>query len=444
MLRLLRRQITLAFAVLCVGVVVAMPVQTEAQAPGTSDVQSAPPPAVLTWARADVSPLASTEPGGSLDDLLPFKRIAGSARVIGLGEPDHGIHEFLTVRNRLVEFLIQSMGITAIAAETGYSESVAVDDYITGHGELNPLVVGSVFSWSFNTPYAENRALLEWLRAYNARSSTRRTIHFYGLDLTGGRVGRFSDTHLAIDAALAYVAKVDTTQARVLHQRIDPLMPRFTSDAYDSLTAADQNALTAAIDDLVSLFDRRQVKWSELTSPDAYDGARHQAVIAQQLNANFRAASAESNPQAQREIAMAQNLRWILGHEGAGARIFLFAANWHISKGPMVTDRWGSSLGEHLQAMFGKEYVSIGTTFNRMEEGSSDGPANPVEGSASSLLSGLCPSQCLLDLRDARTDGPVAEWFRSARALRGGRNDSIVLSKAFDGLVYIAAVHPAG
>lgn len=398
---------------------------------------------MVAWARAHLSPLNSVQPGGSTNDLLPLKRIIGSARVIGLGEPEHGIDEFLTFRNRLIEFLIQSAGVTAIAAETGYSESVAVDDYINGRRELNPTVVGSVFSWSFKTPYSENQTLLEWLRAYNDRSSTRRKIHFYGLDLSGGRVGRFTETHLALDATLAYVAKVDTTEARLLHQRLDPLTPRFTSTAYDSLSVADQNALTAAIDDLVNLFDRRQVKWSALTSSDAYDAARHQAVIARQLNANFRAAAAESNPQAQRETAMAQNLRWVLDREGAGGRIFLFAADWHLSKGPMVTDRWGSSLGEHLQAMLGKDYVSIGTTFNRMENGSSDGPTYPDDGSAASMLSQVCPSQCALDLRDAPSDGPVADWFGSARALRGGRNDSLVLSKAFDGLAFIGTVRPA-
>lgn len=443
MQKLLRRKKLSANAMLCVGLVFAAVSTGSAQLVAASTAQSVPTPDVLTWARARVSPLTSTLPGESSDDLLRLKRIIGSARVIGLGEPEHGIHEFLTFRNRVVEFLIQSMGITAIAAETGYSESVAVDDYINGRGELNPLVVGSVFSWSLNTPYSDNQALLKWLRAYNARTSTRRKIHFYGLDLSGGRIGRFTETHLAPDAALAYVSKVDTTQARLLHQRLDPLTPRFTSTAYDSLSVADQNALTAAIDDLVGLFDRRQVKWSALTSPDAYDAGRHEAVIAQQLNANFRAALAESNPQAQRETAMAQNLQWVLDREGTGARIFLFEADWHISKGPMVTDRWGSSLGEHLQAMLDKNYVSIGTTFNQMRDGSSDGPANPDVGSAASLLSEVCPSQCLLDLRDAPSGGPVATWFGSARALRGGRNDSLVLSKAFDALAFIQTVHPA-
>ena len=46
------------------------------------------------------------------------------------GEAMHDTHEHLAFRNRLFEFLVEQMGFTAIAVETGYSESVAADDYV--------------------------------------------------------------------------------------------------------------------------------------------------------------------------------------------------------------------------------------------------------------------------------------------------------------------------
>jgi len=389
--------------------------------------QSEPPAPVVAWAAAHITPL---------ENLQPFDSVIGHARVIGLGEAAHGVQQFYSFRNRLVESLIERGEITAIAAETGYSESVAADDYINGRGDVSPRVVGSVFSWSMDASYSENRALLDWLRAYNARTATKRKIHFYGVDLTGGRAGRFVDAHVALDAALRYVAAVDTQQARILNQRLTNLLPRFSSAGHDSLTAPDQNALTAAISDLVSLFERRQLTWQSATSAEAYDRAYHQAIVARQLDANFRSASPESNPQAQREAAMAQNLLWVLSREGLQSRIFLYAANWHISKGPMWTDRFGTALGEHVRAMLGRDYVAIGTTY-------SNGDPAPSPTSVGAMLDRLGVPEGLLSLHDVPSGGPVAEWFRTPRGLVGGRIDSMAVNQAFDAVVFIGAVRPA-
>jgi erythromycin esterase len=395
---------------------------------------------VVSWARSHVFPLSSVDPGTANEDLKPFERIIGQARVVGLGEPDHGIHEFLAFRNRLLEYLVESTRISAIAAETGYSESVAVDDYVQGHGTLTPAVIGSVFSWSASVAYGENRALIEWLRAYNARPTTKRKIHFYGLDLTGGRAGRFTEGRKTIEAALEFVSAVDSAQARRLRERFTPRLPQFTSGGYDSLTATDKDALTAAIDDLISLFERRQILWSTQTSVGAYERAYHESVVARQLNANFRAARAESNPQAHRETAMAQNLKWILDREGPEGRVFLFAANWHVSKGPMVTDRFGSALGEHLLATLEQDYVAIGATFNK-EEGETQSSIEP--GSAAAVLSQVGTPQCVLDLTDKPRTGPVTDWLKTNHGLRGGRIDSMVLGEAFNAVVFLETVHPA-
>jgi len=63
-------------------------------------------------------------------------------------------------------------------------------------------------------------------------------------------------------------------------------------------------------------------------SQDAFTGAYRSAVVARQLNVNFRAAAAESNPQAQRESAMAEKL---LQREGPTGRMLLYEGNWRIS-----------------------------------------------------------------------------------------------------------------
>src|SRR5436305_4934584 len=89
------------------------------------------PASVLQWAKTNAQPL----------NARALRKLIGRADVIGLGESQHGVDEFLGFRNQLVESAVTSLGVTALAAETGYNESAAVDDYITGRGELSPAVV---------------------------------------------------------------------------------------------------------------------------------------------------------------------------------------------------------------------------------------------------------------------------------------------------------------
>jgi erythromycin esterase len=402
------------------------------------------PPVVVQWARAHARPL---EPLGtaSAAELEPFAKLFGHARVIGLGEADHGIHEFLAFRNRLVQFAVETFGVTAIAAETGFTESVAADDYVLGRGEFSPAVATSVFSWS-SVGYEENRALLDWIRSYNTRRATDRKVHFYGIDLTGGRAGRFVEARRSVDAALDYAAALEPAQERAIRSRLEPLEPHFASGVYDSLTAEQQCTLTAAIDDLVSLFKRRSAAWTAATSKESFNRALGSAIVAQQLNANFRSAAAESNPQAQRESAMAENLIRVLQQEGEKGRVLLYEANWHISKGPMATDRFGSSLGEHLRSLLGADYVAIAASFGEKQEadgGKTDASETPDPASTAALLSSVCHASCWVNLLDVPIQGPVMEWFYAVRPIQGGRVDQMNTRSAFDAQVFIRTVHSA-
>jgi erythromycin esterase len=405
--------------------------------------QSGPYPEVISWVQAHSFPVGSLAATTQEFELERFRPIIGNARVIALGEAAHGVEEFLAFRNEFAEFLIEKMGLTGIAAETGYSESIAVDDYIQGRTQLNPETTGSVFSWSRSVAYLENQRLIDFLRDYNSRPTTTRKIHFYGVDLTGGRGGPFSEARIALDSALAYVDRVDTTQSRQLRSRLAPFLPRFNSASHDSLTAGERDALTAVIGDLISLFERRQGKWPARRTAESYDRAYHQAVVARELDANFRAAATESNPQAQREIAMAQNLQWVLDREGAHGRLLLFEANWHVSKGPISTDVWGTSLGEHLTTMLGTDYVSIGATYSRSEGFGENALPIPDTSSVAAMMARAQARPAVLSLRDLPRTGPVADWFQASRNVVAGRIDRMVVSRAFDAVLFIPIVHPA-
>ena len=70
--------------------------------PITLHGQNAPAEALREWARDHVHPIASVEESPGDADLQPLRNIIGDAQVVWFGEPIHGAHEPLAMRNRLI------------------------------------------------------------------------------------------------------------------------------------------------------------------------------------------------------------------------------------------------------------------------------------------------------------------------------------------------------
>jgi len=65
-----------------------------------SKIQAAPTE-VVNWMKGQALPLRTAEAGHGFADLLPLKKIIGSARVVGLGETSHGTREIFQMKHRL-------------------------------------------------------------------------------------------------------------------------------------------------------------------------------------------------------------------------------------------------------------------------------------------------------------------------------------------------------
>ncbi|GAA3044814.1 hypothetical protein GCM10017562_02470 [Streptomyces roseofulvus] len=115
-------------------------------------------------------PLRTTEPRGGVADLRPFGAMVGDARVVGVGEATHSSHEFVTVKHRLFRYLVEEKGFRTFAFEAAWSSGVRIDAYLTrGEGDLKQIMdeeFQGTYRWWNN---AENRDLLQWMRAYNVK-----------------------------------------------------------------------------------------------------------------------------------------------------------------------------------------------------------------------------------------------------------------------------------
>lgn len=305
-------------------------------------------------------------------------QVVGQARVVALGEPTHGNREFLLLRNSVFRHLVETKGFTAIAVESDFALATAIDDYVMGQGELSDALVASVFSFAAPQAWHENRQLLEWMRAYNARTDGRRKIRFYGLEMMGHVLQASPPpADRPLRSALQYLASVDPASAASLRQRTDPLLAQLVSAAYpkeagvtspyDKMGKVQQDTLTVAIADTVSLFERRQVEWIGKSSRLAYERGYRSALNAAALDADFRARGwwlSRTGDRGQRDAMSARNLKWALEQEGAQGRIFVFAANTHVTTSERgcanakQDSRW-TSMGTHAKQWFGAEMVAI-------------------------------------------------------------------------------------
>lgn len=372
------------------------------------------------------------------DDLAGVERVIGDARVIALGEADHGVHEYLAYRNRLAKYLVQHAGVTAILVESGFTETTVADDYVTGAGGASSReAAAAVFSWAMPAALRDNVELVEWLRAYNATAA--RKVHIYGIDVTGGRHGRYTQSRLAADAALAYLAQHDPSAHARLESRLAPLLPRFDVAGYLQLDDAQRSELTSAIAELLAAFK---------SLPDSAElrRARQHAAMAAVLETFFRQTRDRSTPKdladagldGIRDATMAANVMWALGEEGDGSRVLLFAHNAHVRRGPVVA--WpvqlppSVTIGEYLANSLHGRLVVIGALHG-------DGPPTAT---LDGLFARLGRPSFLLDLRGApevvRTGLSQSWTFRLDAFRELGLEPvwSAIPTKCFDALVYTA------
>lgn len=428
-----RRASTMLFAVSCLG----QALEAQASQPGS---------AFLHWAQRTAISLPALATPYRPGSLASLGSAIGSSRVVALGEFTHGAHEPLELRNRLARYLVEVRGFTAIALESGLSESMALNAYVHGApGNLDSLVRANM-TWGFGN-FAENRQLVAWLRAYNLNTSHPRKVSFYGIDLTGGDgdVEDFVTSRRALDEALAYLAGVDSASASTAIARLRPFLPRLSRRSYDSIPSGERDLLTATIADLVNTFESQSQRLTERSSRDEYEWGRQNAVMARQLDGFLRhETSAFTAALNLRDYAMAENVRWVLDRAGPAGRVFVFAHNGHVMNHslhpPGTTELW-TTMGQHLRTSLGRELFTIATTAHRVELKE---PVADDSTSVDAILASLGRPMFFLDLRGAKRRPSIVRWLGQPRAFRmNSKFEDVVLGESTDAIVFFSGVTPA-
>jgi erythromycin esterase len=366
------------------------------------------------WFRSAAVPLSTTDPTEKLDDLEPLRSMVGNAQIVAVGEATHGTREFFRLKHRILEFLVEKMNFTVFAIEANWPESLAVNDYVlNGKGDPAQALAGLYF-WTWNTE--EVLDMIRWMRMYNEDASHPKKVKFFGFDMQVARV--------AVTNVEDYLRKVDPEEAALVTEVMAPLSDAAKEYEYANQPAEFRNKTAAAIDATLNHFDDRREQYLRSSSSEAWILARHNLEIVKQAEKLRSAAGA--GDYAVRDPAMAENIKWILGHEPPGTKVMVWAHNGHISTEPI----FGSpSMGMTLRGIYGSAMVVCGFSLNQRSFQAKDmhsqdkklrtftvGPA-----SADTLDSALAATGLPLfavDLRRAPTEGPVAAWLNRPQKMR--------------------------
>jgi len=413
--------------------------------------QAGPDPShtFIEWAARSHRPVAVTGDGPDLNALRPM---LGRAEVVALSEASHLGKETLAFRNRLFRYLVENLGFTAIAIESGVTEGQLIHDYVLGgEGDLAMLKERG-FSWTFGRAPA-NEELIQWMRTYNDGRPAGHKIHFYGFDVPGspGNPAPARGVHTALLAALSYLETVEPGLADDFRGRAKAFLdldPKSALEGYGGLSQPQRDEITATIADLGSLMERRELLFAEAgaKSAEAREWAYRHAVGARQTDTwlrripfQWKRADGMSAwfPDATeaRDRAMAENIAWIREREGPAGKILVFASRFHISNAPVQlpnvpSDRWSVVLGQYLKRWLGDRLVTIGNVLSpRSVSAQADSAPSFDE-----VVGTIGGPAFVLDLR--RAPATTRSWLDEIHTLGVRWKMKVAVGKAFDILLY--------
>lgn len=446
----------LFFSILWLGI----PPAVKGQAPLTQ--------ALREWARDHAHPITSVDDATHEDaDLEPLRDIVDEAHVVAYGEPFHGGHEPLAMRNRLIRYGVMHLGFTAVALETCLSSSKLLYDHVLGRTTEIESALKETFCYGFGD-LPENLEIIQWLRTYNSTQPPARQVGFYGIDLSGQY---FPYAYRSVEAVLTFLDRANPNLGKGLRKQYADLIPVFRSDKYTKLTMAEKDAITGRIQDLVALIRRERIPLTAATSRDEYDWALHQAISAAQDDAFLRSLPPEFDRSVpnwweklrpneawdqnaeMRELAIADNVLWVLRRERPRGKVLFFAHDDHVqtdlgvfgspSRPPKGPWRRIRCAGGYLRSALGPDLVVIGTYFGHTSDyPPSESAAPPDAHGVEDLLASLSIPRFIMDLRALPATGPLREWFQLPHAT-GQDTYTIIPLRAFDAILYIDAITPS-
>lgn len=300
--------------------------------PMAVDVAKSSDVVVQGWPRALVE---AAPPDVSIDATSVRAFVAGipsTARVIALGESNHGSQEFLSLRLETSLELARVRGYRLIMIEAGFAEVLPLDRYIHGEDVDPRKAVEGLHFWMWDT--AQFLEALATLRSYNAKAASNEQISLWGLDM------QFSD--LAVDV-------LSTNKALSFKTEELELLGILGRDQGKDLRALSPER-RAILDSLLLRIERNGESAAETPHFVASMAARSLRHFLAVLHAG------SGHVRDPRDVGMA-DLVTAAVRRTPDARVVVWAHNAHVSREP---DLGTPQMGQFLAESLGHAYFPVG------------------------------------------------------------------------------------
>lgn len=318
--------------------------------------------AALRWIETTGQRMATPDPSPA--DLAPLVAKLEGARVIGIGEVNHGTHEDQAFKAELIKALVRAGAIRVLALEANRPAGAAFDAYVR-KGQNDPAEAirsGSFFRiWKGD----EFAGLLIWLRAWNLANPDG-MVRVIGID--NQDAGRDSEY------ALAFLAKRDAALSAKLKPAFGALIPpaggKFPNPSawIQASKPGEHAAAMAAAKQLDELFKAKATEWG---GDPEYREAAHAAQVAWQNLYEYERevgivdlATLPMDYMSRRDVFMAKNLIAMLRD---GERAAFWAHDMHIADDVPrdYAEKGVVTVGSELEKALGDDYRTVGFTYSR-------------------------------------------------------------------------------
>jgi erythromycin esterase len=178
----------------------------------------------------------------------------------------------------------------------------------------------------------------------------RKKVKFYGFDM--------QSPSLAVKETLQNIRKIDQIQAETSEKPLALLANPFTAPDFVLLPKEKKEEAAAASRTIIKFFDEHKSDFINRGSVPEWDIMRQQAIIiAQHIESKMNTTDFINLDPVVRDRSMADNIRWILDHEGAGTKMVIWAHNLHVATHTIM--------GNNLRKMFGNDMFVFGFSFNQ-------------------------------------------------------------------------------
>ncbi|MGA5524474.1 erythromycin esterase family protein [Streptomyces pseudogriseolus] len=400
-------------------------------------------------------PLRTTGPSGPSDDLRPFGEAVGDAVVVGIGEAAHGSREFVTVRHRMLRYLVEEKGFRSFVLEANWSAGARLDAYLrTGCGDPVRIMAEEFQDAHLLLHSQEYLDMLRWMRAYNVEHPGD-PLRFAGDDIG------YAGPEL-YDRVVDHVRRAHPDLLATVTELYRGLRPAVPMSAWmrTAVTTplAERRDRAGRTGRVLALLRARETAGAD---GDHALAVRHATAVDQvaRLYA-FDLADPEVVPDVMvyRDTVMAENTLW--WHRHTGHRVVLGGHDSHVYT-LTSTPRLPLAQGTVLRERLGDGYRAVAVSFGRgAVHATEEGLQNPADadvrrfevepaapGFVEHTLDQVSHRAWYADLRDAP---PAARaWLDVARPKREigtdypPGEDRVSLSRSADLLVHLHAITPS-